>query len=106
MTAASRPVSRAGYDDRRFFRSRILGLTVACPYNQGNPAHCQFCLIRELPLVDRYRWVTSLKFVELARIVDEHEHCLRATERTDGPIPRRPLIRVAVPLEEAAAIAP
>jgi hypothetical protein len=44
--------------------------------------------VRELPLAERYRWVESRPFPELAEIIYVHERCLRDTELA-SPTQRR-----------------
>lgn len=90
MKAVSHHAPHENHADHGSLRARIIGLTVACPHDQGNPSHCFICGIRELPLGERYRWAMSLEHHEMVQIVETHERCLHAIERAgSAPHPHR-----------------
>jgi len=59
----------------------ILGLTVACPFDQTNPPGCQLCEIRKLDLKTRFQWVSKLTLSEAQAIWGNHDKCLATKER-------------------------
>jgi hypothetical protein len=73
--------------NRDRLRTFVIGLTVACPYDQGNPDECPLCSLRKKPIADRVRWVNSLSEAELSAIAESHADCLTAKEAQDIPPP-------------------
>lgn len=58
--------------------TRVMGFAIACPYSQDNPAQCQLCDVRMLPMAERVEWVRGLSSGELHQVTTGHEECLRA----------------------------
>jgi hypothetical protein len=67
--------------DRERLRAHIIALTMACPFDQGNPADCPLCSVRQKPVKERLIWVDSLSDSETARIARHHRLCLEAKEK-------------------------
>ena len=67
--------------ERTRLRAHLMGLAVACPYDQGNPSDCPLCALRKGPMRERMSWVASLKDDEIARIYQFHLRCLEVKER-------------------------
>lgn len=65
---------------RDWLKAQVIGLTVACPYDQGNPAHCPLCALRGRPLDQRVNWVMALPEAELQRVWNQHRDCLARLE--------------------------
>jgi hypothetical protein len=61
-------------------KQSILGLVMACPFDQKNPSGCQLCEIRKLDLKLRYQWVSSLTIEEAEAIWATHEKCMISKE--------------------------
>jgi hypothetical protein len=66
---------------RERLKADVFGLSVACPYDQGNPASCQLCEIRKTKLQDRLEWVRSLPFDDMVHIMTVHKDCLAYREQ-------------------------
>ena len=60
--------------------TRVVGLSIACPFSQDNPERCQLCEVRTLPMAERIDWVRGLSAAELRRISVGHEACLKALD--------------------------
>ncbi len=67
-------------DDRDRLKAWVVGLTMACPFDQSNPPDCQLCLIRTKPVIERLLWVESLEHEQLRLIVNTHILCLAQKE--------------------------
>jgi hypothetical protein len=68
-------------EDRERLKVWVVGLTMACPYDQSNPPDCPLCQIRTKPLVERLHWVESLSHEKLRLIVNTHLLCLEQKQR-------------------------
>ena len=68
-------------EDRERLKVWVVGLTMACPYDQSNPAECPLCKIRTQPLIERLHWVESLSHEKLRLIVNTHLLCLEQKQR-------------------------
>lgn len=66
---------------RLHLMTRVVGLSIACPFSQDNPERCQLCEVRALPMAERIEWVRSLSEEEMNGISIGHEACLKALER-------------------------
>lgn len=64
-------------------RSKLHGLTVACPLNQCNPDDCALSGIRKKALQERFSWVESLTEDEVVEILENHSVCLRTKEEAE-----------------------
>jgi hypothetical protein len=58
----------------------ILGLTMACPFDQTNPTSCQLCEFRKLDLKERFQWTSRLTLEEAETIWANHEQCMLTRE--------------------------
>ena len=58
----------------------ILGLTMACPFDQTNPSSCQLHEIRKLDLKERFQWSARLTQEEAESIWANHEKCILTKE--------------------------
>jgi hypothetical protein len=63
-------------EDRERLKAWVVGLTMACPFDQSNPHDCPLCQIRIKPLIERLHWVDSLEHEQLRLIVTTHLLCL------------------------------
>jgi hypothetical protein len=63
-------------EDRERLKAWVVGLTMACPFDQSNPPDCPLCLIRTKPVIERLHWVESLGHEQLRLIVTTHLLCL------------------------------
>ena len=70
--------------------TRVVGLSIACPFSQDNPQRCQLCEVRTLPMAERIDWVRGLSVEELHGISIGHESCLKALERLADKADRNP----------------
>jgi hypothetical protein len=61
-------------------RQAVLGLTVACPFDQTNPPDCQLCEIRKIDLNARFEWISKLTLTEAQAILIHHDQCLLTKE--------------------------
>jgi hypothetical protein len=70
-------------------KQSILGLVMACPFDQTNPPDCQLCEIRQLDLKMRFQWVSGLTLAEAKGIWATHEECIMTKEshefKVNGP---------------------
>lgn len=66
----------------RGVRLDMVGLLVACPYNQDNPDHCPLFYVRNRPMVDRLAWLDALNEDDLKLLYSNHRHCLFNKERS------------------------
>jgi len=62
-------------------KTAVIGLSIACPFDQSNPEGCPLCSIRKKPVKERLEWVKSLSDEELAAIYRYHGTCIVARER-------------------------
>ena len=67
-------------------RARLVGLSIACPLDQGNPSGCPLHDVRKKDLVERIAWVKHLNRDEIDNMIKSHESCLAEKERK---VPRR-----------------
>ncbi|HWZ93722.1 MAG TPA: hypothetical protein VNW30_00865 [Opitutaceae bacterium] len=58
----------------------VLGLSIACPFDQKNPLSCQLHEIRKLDLKTRFQWVSRLTLAEAEGIWASHEKCVLEKE--------------------------
>jgi len=63
-----------------------MGLTFACPYDQGNPSECPLCEVRGLPVRRRVTWVKMLTDDDLAFLETYHQICLQCRESFVTPV--------------------
>ncbi len=61
---------------RSRLRTRIVHLTVVCPYDLTNPCTCPLHEIRKKSSIERLDWVDSLTDEEAANIFANHQKCL------------------------------
>lgn len=61
-------------------RVDMVGLLVACPYNQDNPANCPLHYIRQRDMAQRIAWLDSLDEEEVQVLYANHQHCLEIKE--------------------------
>jgi hypothetical protein len=70
-------------------RAKVFGLAVACPLDtRCIGAASQLCpleCIRQLSLRERAVWANALSIEDLARLVTEHDECLKKLEETPYP---------------------
>ena len=60
--------------------SNILGLTLACPYDDRNPEFCPLCDVRKLPVRQRITWVKMLSDDDVEYLATYHQICLHCRE--------------------------
>jgi hypothetical protein len=72
-----RPYKKRGLPE---LRQLILGLAMACPFDQSNPPACQLYEIRNLGLKERFQWVSKLTLSEAEGIWAIHEKCINTKE--------------------------
>ena len=53
----------------------LMGLAVACPVGQDNPADCPLHEVRDLPLIQRVAWVKARTQDEVKNILSYHRTC-------------------------------
>lgn len=58
----------------------MVGLLVACPYNQDNPANCPLHFIRQREMSERIVWLDSLNEDDVQVLYANHKHCLEIKE--------------------------
>ncbi|MCE0499422.1 MAG: hypothetical protein LV481_15890 [Methylacidiphilales bacterium] len=63
-----------------YMRERVFGLSVACPFDQGNPCVCPLHEIRKLSIEERYKWVRELSNESMLDILHNHQKCLGEKE--------------------------
>jgi len=64
--------------------SQVLGLSVACPFSQGNPCDCPLHEIRKSPFKTRMEWVKQLSEAEALHILEFHRGCLEQKEQRES----------------------
>lgn len=62
-------------------RNAVIGLSIACPFDQGNPEDCPLCSIRKKPVRERFEWVQSLSGEELVDLYRYHGSCIVDREK-------------------------
>jgi hypothetical protein len=75
-------------DNPDVIRGMLCGLLFECPLG-GNPRECQGHAIRELPVIERIRWLQTLSEAECREIYLRHMRCLEsklAAESREGSI--------------------
>jgi hypothetical protein len=67
----------------RFNEARLdlVGLLVACPFNQDNPDNCPLHHLRLLPMAKRIEWLDQLADEDVLILRTNHQHCLHVKER-------------------------
>jgi hypothetical protein len=63
-------------EDRERLKVWVIGLAMACPYDQSNPPDCPLCNVRKKPIAERLHWVEALSHEQLRQIVTTHLLCL------------------------------
>jgi hypothetical protein len=67
-------------------KSRMMGLLVACPIHQDNPADCPLHALRGQALRERYSWLNELPPLQVQRFMQQHCECFtRKTQEGDEP---------------------
>lgn len=69
----------------RDLQEAIFALSVACPFDQGNPCACPLHEIRKKNLKERYAWIQQLSEESMLDIVTFHHKCMKAKE-DDHPV--------------------
>jgi len=72
--------SQANSISHKKLKSKVFELSIACPYDQGNPNDCPLCQIRKQSPKDRYAWVEQLGVEEAEQILTHHKLCLAQKE--------------------------
>ena len=67
---------------RRYMRERVFGLSVACPFDQGNPCVCPLHEIRKVSIQERDKWVRGLSTERMLEILTYHQKCLGEKEQS------------------------
>lgn len=65
-------------------RFELVGLLVACPFNQDNPANCPLYYMRTRPLDERIEWLDKLADDDVEILKANHQHCLYLKERAQS----------------------
>ena len=58
----------------------VMGLTLSCPHDDGNPAFCPLCEVRKLPPSGRIAFVRGLSDEDLEYLGTYHQICLQCRE--------------------------
>ena len=61
--------------------AEVTGLSMHCPYDQGNPEHCPLHRIRLLPMPARIHWVRTCPDTDMRAIVQYHFNCIANKEK-------------------------
>jgi hypothetical protein len=78
------PATDAGIDSLRAF---VIGLTMACPFEQANPPECPLHELRGQTLRQRLDWAAGLGRDELVDVMQRHYACLCRKEQEAGQRP-------------------
>ena len=72
--------------DAALFKSRIMGLLVACPIHQDNPADCPLHALRTQPMRNRYSWMNELPPLQVQCLMEQHGACFaRKSQEENEP---------------------
>ena len=66
--------------DPEEIRANLFGLTVKCPFSDGNPCDCQLYTVRQMTMRERKEWVNDLSDEECESLYRFHMLCLRKKE--------------------------
>lgn len=58
----------------------LLGLLMACPFDQTNPGRCPLHWLRQESLEKRMVWLDNLSIAEAEVLMANHRHCLSLLE--------------------------
>jgi len=73
--------AKAGIN-RQYMKERVFGLSVACPFDQGNPCDCPLHEIRKKSIEERYQWFRGLSDERILEILTYHKKCLGEKENS------------------------
>lgn len=62
----------------------LLGLLIACPFDQTNPGRCPLHWIRQESLDTRMAWLDNLSLSEAEVLLVNHRHCLALLESSQN----------------------
>lgn len=78
MTRADAAISSnsVASSQQNHWKSAAFGLSVACPFDQGNPSTCPLHEVRKMNLKERYEWIQRLSDESTLHLLTHHQKCL------------------------------
>jgi len=72
---------------RERLRDKVFVLSVACPFDHGNPCACPLHPVRKMGVMGRFEWLHELSDPRLLDIFAYHQKCLEEKEnlKKQGP---------------------
>lgn len=65
---------------RQYLQVKVFGLSLACPFDQGNPCDCPLHEIRKKKLEEKIKWLNKLSDEGVLNILTYHQICLGEKE--------------------------
>jgi len=61
-------------------QKQVFGLSICCPFDQGNPCACPLHGARKMGIMERYKWLYGQSDESLLDFLTFHQTCLEEKE--------------------------
>jgi hypothetical protein len=66
---------------RYLLHKRVFGLSVACPFDHGNPGACPLHEVRKMGVMERFEWLHEQSEEGMRNLLVFHQKCLEEKEK-------------------------
>jgi hypothetical protein len=62
-------------------QKQVFGLSVCCPFDQGNPCACPLHAVRQMGIMERFEWLHGQSEESMRNFLAFHQRCLEEKEK-------------------------
>jgi hypothetical protein len=66
--------------ERHLLQKQVFGLSVCCPFDQGNPCDCPLHAVRKMGVMERFEWLHGQSEENMRNFLTSCQKCLEEKE--------------------------